>query len=135
MQPRVAPRSPPCSFFYTCILQAAIDFAELRSEAELSAELEAYNVAEWSAAIGEAGWVAVFAGWLALRVVSVWLPVRVCVHTSWPCCRYAGYLLWPYDSFRPCRSLVSASADTPNTIITVPIIPINTIKSPFTPAK
>jgi len=28
VQPRVAPRSPPCSFFYKCILQGAIDFAE-----------------------------------------------------------------------------------------------------------
>jgi len=28
-QPRVAPRSPPCSFFYNCILQGAIVFAEL----------------------------------------------------------------------------------------------------------
>ena len=25
----VAPRSPPCTFFYNCILQGAIDFAEL----------------------------------------------------------------------------------------------------------
>jgi len=29
-QPRISPRSPPCSFFYNCILQAAIDFAEVR---------------------------------------------------------------------------------------------------------
>ena len=27
-QPLVAHRSPPCSFFYKCILQGAIDFAE-----------------------------------------------------------------------------------------------------------
>jgi len=27
-QPRLAPRNTPRSFFYTCILQAAIDFAE-----------------------------------------------------------------------------------------------------------
>jgi hypothetical protein len=37
-QPRVAHRSPPCSFFYKCILQGAIDFAELRN-----AELEAWS--------------------------------------------------------------------------------------------
>jgi hypothetical protein len=30
MQTRVPPRSPPCSFFGECILQAAIDFAALR---------------------------------------------------------------------------------------------------------
>jgi len=29
-KPRFSPRSPPCSFFYTCILQGAIDFAEVR---------------------------------------------------------------------------------------------------------
>jgi len=30
MQPLVAHRSPPCIFFCKCILQAAIDFAEVR---------------------------------------------------------------------------------------------------------
>jgi len=33
-QPRIPPRNPPRTFFYKCILQAAIDFAEA-AEAEL----------------------------------------------------------------------------------------------------
>jgi hypothetical protein len=41
MHPRISHRNPPCkflsSFFCNCILQAAIDFAEVRSEAELEA--------------------------------------------------------------------------------------------------
>jgi len=35
-RPHLAPRSPPCKFC-DCILQGAIDFAALRSEAELEA--------------------------------------------------------------------------------------------------
>jgi len=30
-QARVAPRSPPCSFFYKCILQGAVDLRSCRS--------------------------------------------------------------------------------------------------------
>jgi len=30
-QPRISHRNTPCSFFYKCILQAAIDFAERNS--------------------------------------------------------------------------------------------------------
>jgi len=38
MQPRVAHRNPPRSFFYKCILQGAIDFAEA-ADAEQMVEL------------------------------------------------------------------------------------------------
>ena len=31
-QPRISPRTPPCTFFCNCILQAAIDFAEVRMQ-------------------------------------------------------------------------------------------------------
>ncbi|MGB7533041.1 MAG: hypothetical protein WA977_08740 [Halobacteriota archaeon] len=42
-QPRVPPRSPPCSFFYRCILQGAIDFAEAALSANPASRIAAHH--------------------------------------------------------------------------------------------